>query len=140
MIEGRAGRTRGAREIAIKLSGLTADHALYLAQIVGEETKTYLRSLTAEMRPPARKGEGSRRAHPGHWADVRGTLANSYGFDTYKSRKGTGATLFLYNTAEYAVYLDVKEGFFVLRGVDEQGGPVEEIVRRVAPQFGWKVR
>ena len=49
-----------------------------IADAIGAETVAYLRSLTNEMRPPARKGEAPRQAHPGHWADVTGQLAASY--------------------------------------------------------------
>lgn len=38
----------------------------------------FLQSLTSEMRPPVKRGEGPRRAHPGHWATITGQLKASY--------------------------------------------------------------
>ena len=40
----------------------------------------YLRSTTHELRPPAKKGEGLRAAHPGGWADITGNLNRAYWF------------------------------------------------------------
>lgn len=38
----------------------------------------FLQSLTSQMRPPVKDGEGLRRAHPGAWADVTSILKASY--------------------------------------------------------------
>ena len=43
-----------------------------------EDEVGFLQSFTAEMRPPLRKGQPPRPAHPGHWADVTGDLASSF--------------------------------------------------------------
>lgn len=110
-----------------------------LLDMVGRQTVDYLRSLTGEMRPPARRGGANRQAHPGHWADVTGQLANSYEYDV--EARADGATLTLRNGAEYAAELEAREGFFVLSGVTEPGGPVDTALRRVIPQVapGWTV-
>jgi hypothetical protein len=111
-----------------------------LLELVGAEVIAYLRSLTGETRPPARSGGVDRKAHPGGWADVTGMLANSYGFDV--SRAGDGWVLRLFNTAEYAAELEARDGYFVLSGVTDPGGPIEQSLRRVVPQVapGWVVR
>jgi hypothetical protein len=110
-----------------------------MLEAVGAEVIAYLRSLTAEMRPPTRPGEGERSAHPGHWADVTGNLSNAYGWRVEST--GDGYTLVLFNTMDYAVYLEAKEGFFVLRGITDNDGPVEQAIRnaaaRIAPE--WRV-
>jgi len=38
----------------------------------------FLQSYTGETQPPRYKGEGSRDAHPGHWADFDVNLVNDY--------------------------------------------------------------
>lgn len=112
---------------------------LILEQI-GIETIAYLRSLTNEIRPPASGRSNTRRAHPGHWADVTGQLALGYSYEV--ERRGGEVVLILRNTAEHAVYLEAKEGFFVLSGVTEPNGPIEQALQRVVPIVapGWVVR
>jgi hypothetical protein len=114
------------------------EKARLLLQQVGVETIAYLRSLTSEMRPPARAGGRTRPAHPGHWADVTGQLANSYEWEVEEI--DGGAALILRNHAEYAAYLEAKHGYFVLSGVADPGGPVELAIRRAADAMGWEVQ
>lgn len=101
-------------------------------EAVGAETIAYLRSLTDEMRPPIRRGGTPRRAHPGHWADVTSQLANSYGYEVEVLGDG-GVRLVLRNGAEYAGHLEARDGFWVLSGVADPGGPVEEALQAVLP-------
>lgn len=107
---------------------------------VGIETVAYLRSLTDEMRPPAKRGEGERQAHPGHWADVTSVLEKSYGWAVDPLDDGWRLTLS--NTAEYAAALEARDGYFVLTGVLEDGGPVEQALRLAARAISpdWEVR
>lgn len=120
-----------------------------IAELVKLRTIEYLKSLTDEMRPSVRRPRaartrravrwtGPRRAHPGHWADITSQLVNSYGGVVQIQGRGT-VILILWNTAEYALYLDRKKGFFVLRGVTDPGGPVEDAleaaVRIIAPDW-----
>lgn len=112
----------------------------FILRTVGSEVVTYLRTLTNEMRPPWPTPNGpGRAAHPGHWADRSGNLANAYGFEVTKTLDGF--VLALYNTMDYAVYLEARVGFFVLRGITERDGPVERAIREavasVAP--GWTI-
>jgi hypothetical protein len=107
---------------------------------VGERVVAYLQSLTNEMRPPTRAGGAERAAHPGHWADVTGLLASNYRWRVEDT--AGGVQLVLENDTPYAIYLEEHDGFFVLRGVAEAGGPVEramqEVVLDVMPD--WEVR
>ena len=118
----------------------TEDKIFRVLQMVGINTIAYLRSFTARRSPPVRRGEGSRAQHPGGWADVTSNLANAY---TWKvTRDEGGATLVLSNSMEYAAYLEARDGFFVLRGVAEPGGPVEQALKEAAAVVapGWVVR
>lgn len=83
--------------------------------------------------------EGSRRAHPGHWADRSGQLALSYASEVVED--GDSIILVLSNSAEYAVYVEAHDGFFVLSGVLEDGGPVEQAFRAVAARLApdWEI-
>lgn len=126
------------RDVVLPIVFQTKTRAVYAANVIGAEVVAFLRSLTDEMRPPARAGEGERQAHPGGWADVRGTLANSYDFQVEETE--FGARLILLNTAEYAVYLELRDGYYVLSGVDEPGGPLDTILRARAEMLGFKYR
>ncbi len=101
---------------------------------VGQETVDYLRSLVAGTVEgwPDPDGPG-RQPHPGGWADRTTVLAASYG---YEVERGDGSvTLRLYNTAEYAFWVEVMDGYFVLSGVTDPGGPVEQAFRAVAARL-----
>jgi hypothetical protein len=116
------------------------DKLTAIAEMVGVETVAFLRSHTAEMRPPARRGGPRRPAHPGHWADVTGQLANGYEWEV---RRGANeVTLILKNGVEYAVWLEMHEGYFVLGPVVDPGGPAEQALRRAADRIApdWEVR
>jgi hypothetical protein len=111
-----------------------------LLAIVGQQVVDYLQSLTEEMRPPVRAGGAQRAAHPGHWADVTGELARNYRWHIEDTT--TGVRLVLSNETPYAVFLEAHDGFFVLSGVADEGGPVQKAMREVMPQVapGWEVR
>lgn len=119
-----------------------AQAAVGAMHVTGLETVAYLRSLTNELRPPANPGEGWRRAHPGHWADITSQLAQSYRFEVRAggrrvlyTREGEAVTvegggpqptdrdpyvLELLNGAEYAAALESKAGYYVLTGIQEK--------------------
>lgn len=145
-----------------ELAALEMDVARKLAMTmdqVGWEVIGYLRSLTGETRPPARPGEPSRTAHPGHWADITSNLANAYRFELRAgselvrwSTEGASPTLngsipaapafplelTFFNGMEYAAALEARDGYWVLREITEEGGPVVRALRtvlaRVAPE------
>lgn len=135
---------------------------LLLLETVGWETVLYLRSHTSETRPPVRAGEPARRAHPGGWADVSGQLANGYRFELYvdgtkvvwstegenpsiqgssRGHSGGRVSLLFLNGVDYAAELEAMDGYFVLRGVTEPGGPVRRALRSVVSDVpGWELR
>lgn len=112
----------------------------FILELVGSQVIAYLRSLTGNMRPPARKGEPPRSAHPGGWADITGNLALAYAYEV--TQEPDGATLTLTNHMEYAAALEAKDGYFVLKGVADRNGPVEEEIRRIAALVApdWEIR
>jgi hypothetical protein len=111
-----------------------------VADYVGIKTIEHLRDFINETRPPIRPGEPARKARRGHWADQSGNLARAYRHEVEVTNNGV--VLVLMNSMEYAAVLDVREGFFVLRGVADKGGPVEMMLRRaievIAPD--WELR
>jgi hypothetical protein len=111
-------------------------------EAVGEEVVQYLRSMTSEVRPPARVGGPERLAHPGHWADDSGDLARGYSWQVVTA--GFRMQLIFRNGVKYAAYLELMEGFFVLTGIEEPGGPIDQAFTKVlpvvAPTLQWKRR
>lgn len=129
--------------------------ALKLAHVleqVGWETIAYLRSIGHGLRPPARPGEPPRSAHPGQWADITSNLANAYRFELYAGgarirwtdagaelrvqgsfteRIDFPLELRLINGMEYAAELEARDGYWVLSGVADPGGPLESALRTV---------
>jgi len=74
--------------------------------------------------PRSSLGTGRPRpAHPGHWADVNGLLAGGYAWEV--RREGNGFLVTFSNPVEYAAKLEQREGFWVLRGVVDPGGPFQ---------------
>jgi hypothetical protein len=59
---------------------LTRQNVARTLEKAGFDLVAFYRSITSELRPPVRAGEGMRHAHPGHWADITGNLASSYRF------------------------------------------------------------
>lgn len=129
--------TEGVLEAVEELEKTTLDKMRPLITAVGFETVAFLRSLTQEMRPPLRKGENPRPAHPGHWADRTGHLARSYRSEREDGRDSI--TLVLQNDAGYAEELENRDGYWVLKGVAERDGPVMKalimLVERIAPSW-----
>lgn len=122
-----------------KIRTHTRHETTELLELVGGMVVEYLRSLTNEIRPPARKGEGSRRAHPGHWADDTGELVRSYYYKV--EERARGAVLIIGNTSSHAIWVELRDGFFVVNGVMDNDGPVVEAIRAIAPVAapGWRV-
>jgi hypothetical protein len=100
-------------------------------QQLGQEVVDFLRSHVEGLtNPPYKAGEGPREVHPGEWSDRSGILAASYSYEVRRDERGV--TLIFRNTAEYAFWVEAMEGYFVLSGITEPGGPVEEAFRRIA--------
>jgi hypothetical protein len=111
-----------------------------IAEAIGAKTIEFLRALTSEMRPPVKAGAPWRHAHWGHWADRSSQLALGYRYEV--NRTVDGVELVLINGTEYAMALEAHDGYMVLTGVTDPGGPAEvklrEAVAILAP--GWEVR
>jgi hypothetical protein len=102
---------------------------------IGRRCVAKLQSTTSERRPPARRGEAARYAHPGHWADVTGTLAKNYYYEVTASFP---PSLVVGNRdpGGYGAILELREGFFVIRGIDDPGGLIEQTLREVMVEMG----
>jgi hypothetical protein len=167
MSSAHAGKVTGVDAAAAAIAAFVSQKTVQFADAVGIETVAYLVSLTSEMRPPAGSrtyapmtrrtvspgrlaggpiqrrlaarstlGHGSaRRAHPGHWADVTGQLAASYSSSARATTRG--AMLTLKNSAAYAVELEKHDGYWVLTGVTDAGGPVDQSIAKLSAQFGF---
>ena len=98
-----------------------------LAESVAETVVNHARSLTSETTPGVKAGEGSRRLHPGGWADITGNLANS--IKSSIDWQGLTVTATIEAGMEYAEYLDALEGIDVLGGADQ-------IIRRTVQNIG----
>lgn len=139
-----------------------------LLETVGIETVVYLRSLTSKMQPGVKQsGYRPRRAHPGGWADRSGQLVNSYYFAvlcgsrrltwTEPQPPGPPAAvnvrgsiprnglppgelrLELGNSAEHAVYLERRDGYWILTGVTEESGELIAALRRIGHALGFEI-
>jgi hypothetical protein len=100
---------------------------------VGASVVEYLRSYTNEWRPPERGGTTRRRAHPGHWADITHDLEAGYHYKI--ERNAEGVTLALLNDSGHAIYVEAMDGFYVLKGVTDKGGPVEQAIRTMILRY-----
>jgi hypothetical protein len=133
------GALLGVDETIRELEIDAKDRLVILMQEIGELTLEYLRSFTTEFAPPIRPGDPARRRHPGYWADRSGDLARAY--DYVVSPAGDGVNLVFANDMPYAAELEARDGYFVLSGVTDKGGPVEQAMRaavaKVAPD--WEV-
>jgi hypothetical protein len=113
-----------------------------LFHVTGAEAVAFLRSLTSKLQPPVGAGEAWRRAHPGGWADVTGALALAYGYEVIVYGSPSAPTawgLLMTNTMEYAVYLEDRNGYWVLSGITDPGAPLDRALRSAAEALGFKV-
>lgn len=119
-------------EAAIRaLAPDTEARLLRVLDAVGAATVEWLASRTTEER-----GWVTRRLTPK-------VLAESYSYTVARLEQG-GARLTLANTDFTSVFLEAWDGFFVLSGVLDPGGPVEqkliEVCADIAPEFVVVVR
>jgi hypothetical protein len=135
--------------------------------IIGSEVVAYLKSYTDETRPPVARGAsalsrlqnrkdehrmarggagprffaegGARPAHPGGWGDITHDLMAKYDYKV--TRTPEGISLAIFNTSDHAVYVEAMDGFYVVRGVMDEDGPVIAALRRIISQVapGWRV-
>lgn len=94
----------------------------------------------ARRRRKARRAKG-RALHPGGWADVTNTLRDSYSYSVERVA-GRGWRLSIKNDAKHAATMELRDGYFVVSGVAERGGPLQrtlrEVVKELVPQ--WEVK
>jgi hypothetical protein len=64
------------------------------------------------------------------WQNRTGALEESYGYET-KTIPG-GAVLILKVDAPHAIFLEARDGLFVLNGVADRGGPLERALVEAA--------
>lgn len=135
----RVGELQGVTEALNRIERNVNVRLRRVMELIGVRTIEYLKSLTTEVRPPATRGGGDRFAHPGHWADRSGHLANSYAWAVEEGPDGF--TLRLTNSADYAIQLEQRDGFFVLSGVTDRGGPMQEALRQAVAEVApsWQV-
>lgn len=161
MIKFSVGEPEGLDEVFQQMNYDSHQKIYFILDLVGLRTISFLRSLTDKMQPPVgrktyrtkkgvrkrygvegnrkyRPGQGiPRRAHPGGWADITGDLAAGYEYRVEVGKEG--ATLVLANPVEYAASLEARDGYFVLSGAADPGGPVEQeikrLVKKLAPEW-----
>jgi hypothetical protein len=108
-----------------------------VADFVGKYAVEWLRGYTGQLRPPRREGEPLRPARRGGWADENGFLVSEYRYEVSHARGQV--TLTLFNDADFAAELELMEGYFVLSGVTDPGGPIEDALRAalaaIAPEY-----
>lgn len=86
--------------------------------VVGTELVNWLKSTDPSFGSGIdRRGGHAVDVHPGGWMDDTTNMRDRYGFKVMRTSRGYRLRLF--NDAEYAVYVDALEGYFVLEGVDE---------------------
>ena len=134
MLMVQPGEIEGIAEALVETERDVTTTMRQLAEYIGTRAIDFVKALTSELRPPARKANGQwtgwRKAHPGHWGDVTGVLVNSYGHSV--TTEPGRVTLELRNTASYAESLEKRDNFWVLEGIAEDGGPVEKALREGA--------
>lgn len=103
-----------------------------ILDLVGARTVDFLRSYTGD------RNKKGRRVHPGGWADRTHNLERSFFYEVH--REPDGWVLIVGNTARHAHLVEAR-GMFVVRGIEEAGGPIHQAlvraVREIAPD--WKM-
>jgi len=118
-----------------------------ILEFVRVDMLRYLKDYTDVMRPPDFRvsyyggdPKAPRPAHPGGWANISKELMKGYKAEVTRNAVGNHV-LTIRNDSPAAVFVEAKEGFFVVTGIMEPGGPVDwslrRAIKRLAP--GWKV-
>lgn len=115
------------------------DNAGEVLHIASELLLKYVKSYTNQLAPPDSQHRNVRHTHPGGWADVSHDLQDKY-FSSVQL-EGNAWTMTIGNNSAHAVYVEARDGFLVVHGLTEVGGPVEQAIRRAArlANKGWKV-
>lgn len=135
---------RGLQERMRRIQQEGVERLIAVLDRVGERTVEILRSYDGSLGPrPPKKGrrrQDHRPRHPGGWSDVTGRLARSYAYQVM--RVGSGVALTILNTDQKATLVEAKDGYFVVSGVTEAGGPVDRALREAIAELapGWEMR
>ena len=123
---------RSLEEEVARIEQETAASIERVLDRVGKRTVEILQGYVGET-------EDGRPAHPGGWGDRTGKLAAGYSYDV--TRESDGWLFELRNTARHAHLIEALDGYFVVRGATEPGGPVwvalAQAVRELMPD--WQV-
>lgn len=130
-------RVVGVPKVIAELKITIEQKMMAVMDAVGAETITYLQTDLPGRSPPHKSNPPAGPFKPGGWRSITDELAESYGYEVGPIKNGVRLTL--RNTADFAIYLEFRDGFFVLRGVTDPGGPVPEALikacAKVAPEF-----
>lgn len=125
----------GMPELMDAVDGELAMQGWLVLEETGRRSVEKLQSHTNERRPPARRGGAARYAHLGHWADVTGDLASWYFHDVVRNLSGYSELVVgNYDRGGYGRILEDREGFWVIKGIMDPGGLVEQEFRQVVAQ------
>jgi hypothetical protein len=129
----------GLEELVRRLEGDARVKLRRVAEFIGERTVEYLKSYTSEIRPPTTPGGPTGPAHPGHWKDITKQLVEGYG--SRVTEDVDGLTLEVFNRSDHAIFVEMRQGYFVLHSVMDPGGPVEQALRKAVAQIApeWTV-
>lgn len=105
----------------------------------GYQRKFTLDKESRRIKVPKSDRTGWRPAHPGGWADISEDLKKKY-FTDVQFVEGAWR-LTIGNKSDHAVFVEARDGFFVVHGVLEPGGPVARSILRAIKALGlnWKV-
>ena len=96
------------------------DRVLYA--VVGQ-----LKTSIGKTRPPVKKGGPLRPALLGHWGSISGTLAGAYRHDVRRAGPAElDAAVINDDPGGYGAVLERRAAFFVVRGIEQPGGPVDQ--------------
>lgn len=142
-----AGVKIDTRALEVRLRKLQRESEAQLVAVlhrVGQRTIEILQGYAFDMEArPVKKGRkrlDTRPRHPGGWADKSGKLAESYGYEVVAVRNGVALTIL--NTDRKATLIEARDGYFVVSGVTEAGGPVDRALREAIAELapGWEMR
>lgn len=138
------------------------DMSYTILRMVGQEALKYLKDYTSRKTDPRyrrkmgpdpsdpefrikyfkyqqRQQDPNRPTHPGGWGDISHDLVDGYYARTEKVDAGWQLTLG--NKSGHAGYVEAKDGYFVISGVMDPGGPVDKAIRKAFRRLNpsWKI-
>lgn len=150
------------REFVNNIEMSMGERVQTILRLIGVEVRVYLQSYTSKRNPPRyrkkytygdsgerlkklykyeqRALQPDRPAHPGAWSDVSKELMEGYYVQVKKN--DVDWELVIGNRSSHAVYVEAKDGYFVVTGIMDPGGPVDRAIRRAFKLMGatWKIQ